>query len=87
MTIRAINIVTAMSKWISIDEMIPAEGVDVLCWYTFNPNCEYRICSLRADWADGYYVWIDSARGHEIRMYNGYIKLWMPLPKLPKDKK
>ena len=70
------------SKWISVTEKLPEEGVDVLCWYEYFRYGEYhekyRTYGLGHYFRDGFWG------GEVSNRHRTKVLAWMPLPEPPK---
>ena len=71
-----INEAPTVTSWVSVHDIIPANGTKVLAFIDFaDDTTEYRVVSWLGDKASFYYgLGVD-----------GYINYWQPLPKPPTD--
>lgn len=79
--VRKAPAVAAAPAWISVEDRLPEDETEVLCWYR-DENGEYY-CTLgwyhRTNYGAG---WTTDA---EISGYFGCVTHWMPLPEPPEE--
>jgi hypothetical protein len=72
----------ASPKWISVEDRLPENGKDVLCWYEYYRYGEYNAMyrtqgigfCVNGHWGG------EAASGHRAK-----VLYWMPLPEPPKE--
>ena len=82
--IKAAPVADTMPKWTKVEDGLPENGVDVLCWYEYfrygSYNQMFRTYGIgyqyNGNWAG------NAASGHKAR-----VLAWMPLPNPPKGQK
>lgn len=70
-------------QWIDVEDELPPNGEDVLCWYEYyrygQYNCMYQTYGIgfqyNGNWGG------EVAQGHKAK-----VLFWMLLPKLPKER-
>lgn len=82
--IQAAPVADTMPKWTKVEDGLPENGVNVLCWYEYfrygSYNRMFRTYGIgyqyNGNWAG------DAASGHKAR-----VLAWMPFPDPPKGQK
>lgn len=82
--IKAAPVADAATQWTKVEDGLPENGVDVLCWYEYfrygSYNQMFRTYGIgyqcNGNWAG------ESSFGHKTR-----VLAWMPLPNPPKGQK
>lgn len=72
-----------MSEWISVEERLPPNGEDVLCWYEYfrygDYNCMFQTFGIGYQY-NGHWGG-EVSNGHKTK-----VLAWMPLPEPPEEK-
>jgi hypothetical protein len=71
-----------MSEWIGVQNQLPKDGQDVLCWYEYfrfgNYNCMFQTYGIG-------YQYNGHWGGEVVNGVSAKPLYWMPLPKPPKE--
>lgn len=74
-----------MSEWISVDERLPEDSREVLCWYL---NTEGRYCYVIGSYSRRLFEgWETDIDNNECYYSPVKVTHWMPLPEPPDMKK